>query len=87
MASKKSITFATTPMNDKDITKLAGIADVTARAMREEGINKAYQVVGQFLYLNKNEAKFKKWLQTFGADTGQTGNCYDCVKRWCDQFT
>ena len=87
MTSKKSDTFATTPMNDKDVTELGGVGRVTAGAMRKKGINKAYQVVGKFLYLEKKEDEFKDWLQEFGTDARQRSDCYDSVKGWCDQFT
>ena len=87
MDTLKSRTFANEPMGDKDVSKLGGIGRTTEKKMRGKGINKAYQVVGKYLCLEKNENEFKDWIQEFGANEGQAEACYHCVNGWCVQHT
>lgn len=47
----------------------------------------AYVVLGQFLVLKKDEELFRDWLKdTCGANAKQQGDCYGCLKEWCDAF-
>lgn len=47
----------------------------------------AYVVLGQFLVLKKDEELFKDWLKdTCGANSKQQGDCFGCLKEWCDAF-
>lgn len=47
----------------------------------------AYVVLGQFLVLKKDEELFRDWLKdTCGANVKQQGDCYGCLKEWCDAF-
>lgn len=47
----------------------------------------AYVVLGQFLILKKDEELFRDWLKdTCGANAKQQGDCYGCLKEWCDAF-
>lgn len=47
----------------------------------------AYVVLGQFLVLRKDEELFREWLKdTCGANTKQQGDCYGCLREWCDSF-
>ena len=50
-------------------------------------IFQAYQVLGQYFVLNKDEDKFKKWLKDIcAANDLQQNECFLCLKEWCDQF-
>jgi len=74
-------------MGDKPVTDLAGIGQALGGRLAEKGFDKAYVVLGQFLVLKKNEELFKDWLnQTSGANAKQSGDCYNCLKEWCDAF-
>ena len=79
--------FASEPMGEKKVTKLAGISEVSGRMLEEKGYDKAYVVLGQFLVLRKDEELFKEWLhEVCNANRKQRGDCYLCLKEWCDQF-
>ena len=74
-------------MGEKPVTELAGIGAVLGERLSSKGFDKAYVVLGQFLVLKKNEELFKDWLnQTCAANAKQQGDCYLCLKQWCDAF-
>lgn len=87
--SQKHKNFVSEPMGEKPVTELAGIGPVLGERLKEKGFDQAYVVLGQFLLLKKDEEMFKDWLQ--GADVckankKQAGDCYQCLKEWCDAF-
>ena len=85
--SQKHRNFVSEPMGEKTVTDLAGIGPVLGGRLAEKGFDKAYVVLGQFLVLKKNEELFKDWLnQTSGANSKQQGDCYTCLREWCDAF-
>jgi hypothetical protein len=52
-----------------------------------QGFNFAYNVLGQFLVLGKNEDLMVMWLKDkVGANAKQAGDCAKCLKEWCDAF-
>ena len=86
--SKKHRDFVGEPMGDKSVDKLPGISDVLKADLVAKGISKAYQVVGQFLILEKNEDKFMEWLKLkCPANSKQRRECCNAVKDWCSSFT
>ncbi|KAJ8045114.1 Barrier-to-autointegration factor [Holothuria leucospilota] len=85
--SKKHRDFVGEPMGDKGVTDLAGIGEVLGTRLKDRGFHCAYNVLGQFLVLNKNEELFMDWLKdTAGANAKQGRDCYNCLKDWCDSF-
>ena len=85
--SQKHRNFVAEPMGQKDVTELAGIGEVLGGRLRDEGFDKAYVVLGQFLVLRKDEELFKDWLnQTCKANSKQASDCCCCLKDWCDAF-
>jgi len=69
------------------VTELAGIGDVLGERLKKEGYDKAYVVLGQFLLLKKNQEDFEDWLKEITqANKKQSGDCYQCLKDWCDAF-
>lgn len=85
--SKKHLNFVSAPMKEKDVTKIAGIGPVYGGRLKENGIDKAYVVLGQFLLLKKEKELFVQWIQgACGACTKNSKYCYDCLKDWCDHF-
>lgn len=85
--SIKHKNFVSEPMGEKPVTDLAGIAEVLGKRMSEQGFDKAYTVLGQFLILKKNKELFEDWLKlTCGANSKQRGDCYQCLSEWCNSF-
>jgi len=74
-------------MGEKPVTDLAGIGEVLGERLKKEGYDKAYVVLGQFLLLKKNQEDFQDWLKDLThANAKQSGDCYQCLKDWCDAF-
>ena len=74
-------------MGEKEVTELAGIGPVLGGKLSDKGFDKAYVVLGQFLVLKKDEEMFVDWLKdACGANKKQSGDCYNCLKEWCDAF-
>ncbi|KAK3093508.1 hypothetical protein FSP39_016566 [Pinctada imbricata] len=85
--SQKHRNFVAEPMGDKPVTELSGIGETLGGRLCESGFDKAYVVLGQFLVLKKDEELFRDWLkETTGANAKQQGDCFNCLKEWCDSF-
>ncbi|XP_056667524.1 barrier-to-autointegration factor-like [Monodelphis domestica] len=85
--SQKHRDFVAEPMGDKPVGCLAGIGEVLGKKLEDEGFDKAYVVLGQFLVLKKNEDLFREWLRkTFGANARQSRDCFVCLQEWCNAF-
>lgn len=85
--SQKHRNFVSEPMGEKDVTELAGIGEVLGGKLKEKGFDKAYVVLGQFLVLKKDQEMFMDWIKDeCGANKKQGGDCYNCLKEWCDAF-
>ncbi|XP_046561943.1 barrier-to-autointegration factor-like [Haliotis rubra] len=81
----KNRDFMSEPMGDKLATSLPGIGEVLGERLREAGFRRAYHVLGKFLMLSKDADRFKAWLKdTFKANVDQAGQCYNCLRAWCD---
>ena len=55
--------FVAEPMGEKEVTELAGIDNVLGMRLAAEGFEKAYVVLGQFLFLKKNKDHFVRWIK------------------------
>ncbi|XP_060792320.1 barrier-to-autointegration factor [Neoarius graeffei] len=85
--SQKHKEFVAEPMGEKPVMALAGIGERLGERLSEKGFDKAYVVLGQFLVLKKDEELFREWLKdTCGANVKQQGDCYGCLREWCDSF-
>ncbi|KAL4238521.1 Barrier-to-autointegration factor [Mactra antiquata] len=85
--SQKHRNFVSEPMGDKPVTDLAGIGETLGGRLAEQGFDKACVVLGQFLVLRKDKELFTEWLKdTCNANIKQSGDCYECLNAWCDQF-
>ncbi|XP_041947873.1 barrier-to-autointegration factor-like [Alosa sapidissima] len=87
--SQKHKEFVAEPMGEKSVNALAGIGEVLGKRLEERHyeISIAYVVLGQFLVLKKDEELFRDWLKdTCGANSKQQGDCYGCLREWCDSF-
>lgn len=74
-------------MGEKPVTELAGIGEVLGKRLENQGFDKAYVVLGQFLVLKKNKELFQDWLKDIcQANSKQSSDCYDCLNDWCEEF-
>lgn len=74
-------------MGEKKVTKIAGIGRVYGERLKEKGIDKAYVMLGFFLYLKKDKEMFVEWIQeACGACTKYSKECYNCLNEWCLNF-
>ncbi|XP_063242756.1 barrier-to-autointegration factor [Bacillus rossius redtenbacheri] len=85
--SQKHRNFVAEPMGDKPVTELAGVGEVLGRKLENSGFDKAYVVLGQFLVLKKEKEFFQEWMKDVcGANAKQSGDCYQCLSDWCNEF-
>ncbi|XP_064422732.1 barrier-to-autointegration factor-like protein [Latimeria chalumnae] len=85
--SQKHRDFVAEPMGDKPVTALSGIGEVLGRNLEDQGFDKAYVVLGQFLILRKDVELFKEWLKdASGANEKQAELCAICLQEWCAAF-
>ncbi|XP_017068439.1 barrier-to-autointegration factor-like [Drosophila eugracilis] len=79
--SQKYRNFVAEPMGDKTVTELAGIGETLGRRLTEAGFDKAFNVLGQYLVLKKDEELFKDWINgVCHANTKQASDCYNCLR-------
>ncbi|KAL3050769.1 hypothetical protein OYC64_012736 [Pagothenia borchgrevinki] len=85
--SQKHRDFVGEPMGDKSVTSLSGIGEILGKKLEQQGFDKAYVVLGQFLLLKKDSEMFSEWLKdASGANSRQAGSCSQCLTEWCDAF-
>uniref|UniRef100_UPI00398F77E8 barrier-to-autointegration factor-like protein isoform X1 n=2 Tax=Pristiophorus japonicus TaxID=55135 RepID=UPI00398F77E8 len=85
--SHKHRNFVSEPMGNKSVSALAGIGTTLGRKLEEQGFDKAYVVLGQFLVLRKDDELFKDWLKDIcGANSRQAVQCTTCLQEWCNSF-
>jgi len=85
--SQKHRNFVSEPMGEKPVTDLSGIGEVLGKKLEDQGFDKAYVVLGQYLLLKKNDELFCNWLkETCGANKKQQADCAKCLKEWCESF-
>ncbi|KAG6462836.1 barrier-to-autointegration factor [Manduca sexta] len=85
--SQKHRNFVAEPMGEKPVTELAGIGPVLGKRLETAGFDKAYIVLGQYLVLKKDRELFQEWMKDVcSASSKQSGDCYQCLKDWCDEF-
>ena len=86
--TKKHRDFVAEPLGDKSVDQIPGIGVKLKGYLADKGISKANQIVGYFLFVGKNEVRFKEWfIQQCPADQGQQTNCCNAVKEWCSFYT
>lgn len=85
--SQKHANFITEAIGDKPVTDVAGIGKVLGERLNTAGFEKAYNLVGQFLLLNKDVETFADWLkEEIQANKKQSNDCAKCIEEWCASF-
>ncbi len=86
--SQKHADFIREIMDDKPVEAIAGVGDKAKVLLNERGYIYAYNLVGQFLVLNKDEALFNEWLISNACSMNNImrDNCISCIKTWCERF-
>jgi hypothetical protein len=85
--SKKHASFVSEPMGEKPVTDIAGIGETYGKRLNELGFEKAYNLLGQFLLLNKDEENFKEWLKEEVSMNGKHLNdCCACMSEWTRSY-
>ncbi|KAK4887779.1 hypothetical protein RN001_004050 [Aquatica leii] len=75
------------PMEDKPTNALPGIGDILSKRMKEQGFEKASQIYGQFLVLNRDYVRFENWMrENFEADRNNATKCYDALDLYFRNF-
>ncbi|XP_029304641.1 barrier-to-autointegration factor-like isoform X2 [Cottoperca gobio] len=70
--SQKHKHFVAEPMGEKCVTTLPGIGAAHGKRLEEKGFGKAYDVLGQFLVLKRDEKLCRDWLKDIcGANVKQ----------------
>jgi len=79
--------FVSEPIQDKNVTELPGISTVLGKRLSDQGFDKAYCVLGQFLLLKKDKELFEEWLKMeINANQWQASRCVECLSEWCDEY-
>ncbi|PIO61939.1 barrier to autointegration factor, partial [Teladorsagia circumcincta] len=66
MSTQKHRGFVGEPVGEKKVTAVPGIGPAYSARLSEAGTDKAYNLVGQYLAQNKDQASFTASLRFFG---------------------
>jgi barrier-to-autointegration factor len=87
MSTIKHKNFVSEPIRDKHITDVPGIGVNLGKRLESSGVNKAYILLGRFLFQNKDEKTFIAWLKaSCGANNSQAQQTYNALKSWTEEF-
>ncbi len=85
--SQKLRNFVSEPIGDKSVNDLPGIGEVLGDRLKKKGYTNAYNVLGQFLLLNKDQELFCDWMKlTSSANAKQAMDCYTALNEWCSSY-
>lgn len=84
--TQKHADFVSQPMREKGVAVLPGIGPALKKEFEAAGFNKANNVLGKFLVLDKNEQQFKTWIKQTcpSANEKFAKDCYNGLKGWCN---
>lgn len=86
--SQKHLKFVKEPIGEKTVFELPGIAKVLGGKLEKKRFGRAKDVLEQFRRLNGDENKFLNWIkEECGANKKQGGDCYRCLKEWCENHS
>ncbi|VDM19847.1 unnamed protein product [Hydatigera taeniaeformis] len=85
--SQKHRNFVSEPIGDKSVFELPGVGEVLGQKLKRKGYGMAYNVLGQYLLLNKDEELFIDWMKLVSsANQKQAKDCFDALDSWCSAF-
>ena len=73
-------------MREKGVAVLPGIGPVLRGQLQAAGFHTAYNVLGRFLMLDKNQQNFNIWIKTIcpSANAKHANACYNGLNAWCN---
>jgi hypothetical protein len=75
-----------TGMKDMPIDAIAGIGAVYGEKLKSQGMEFAYNLLGQFLILNKDKDAFSDWIEaTIGMTSKHIDTCIKCLQIYCEE--
>jgi hypothetical protein len=78
--------FVRQPLGEKGVAELPGVGPVAGEKLSEQGFDKAYVVLGQFLMLKKEKDLFMDWMkEVAGSNKRNAESTYDGLTDWCCQ--
>ncbi|KAI4462682.1 barrier to autointegration factor 2 [Holotrichia oblita] len=85
--SKKHSNFVSEPMRNKRVTEVPGIGGTYGDRLSSRGYGQARDVLGQYLTVKGDEKPFRDFVMSnAGANSKSTGECYQAMKQWTDNF-
>jgi hypothetical protein len=85
-AIEKCKNLIDTGMKDMPVGAISGIGVVYEEKLRSHGIYFAYNLLGQFLILNKDKDAFRDWmLTTIGMTEKHIDTCIKCLQVYCEK--
>ena len=70
-------------MGGKRVTDISGIGPHWGEVLRWKGFEFATQILGQYLVFNRDEQKFRGWLQQqFGIWWLHSAQVYNALQEW-----
>ena len=86
--TQKHDLFVNASMGTKGVTALPGISGKSGDDLIAAEFDYAYQVIGQFLILRKDKAKFERWLKDIckSLRPQDVNKCYQAANDWCSQY-
>ena len=85
-SQRRHVFVTTEPLKGQSVTYLPGIGPTLGQKLAADRFDKAADVLGKFLVMEKNEQHFVDWLTKYGADSDQVRDCYRALRDWCNAF-
>lgn len=87
--TQKHRDFINEPMGNKSVKAIPGIGEEFAAELKACNMDKAYQLYGQFLILDRNEERFNDWLtsQFRLMNVKHQKACYQALKEYDDRYS
>ena len=66
--------------NNNNIMNISGINLYVVPNFKRNGIVNSHQILGEYLFLNKDQILFTEWLRTFGMNNNECIQCYNNIR-------
>merc|ERR1711911_75294 len=79
--------FISEPIGDKLVTSVPGVGEKYGENLKNQGFDKAFVLLGQFLVLKKEKDVFIDFLKTeIGMNDKYALSCYESMLAYSDQY-